>query len=367
MTKKSKAQNNGQKLLPPVQTSKAKGTPPAAVKETSVIKTPFKSGPLHVYSQDPVVTTHHPVLQFTPYAWAKLLFMRDKASDEVGAFGISTPDDLLAVQDIAVIGQKVGSVSMEFEDEAIADFYDAQTQAGRKPAEYARIWIHTHPGSMTNPSSTDFETFNRVFGGSDWAVMFILAQNGATSCELRFHVGPKASLDIPTKINYKASFPASDIEAWEHEYSENVIRKTYTQNKVFSYNHKRSWQYDSYNGDDDDVSVWWDKNIDRPSAPVQTKSADVDDGMVDDVQEDETDYADTISIDECDWCTKDCDPDDLVYCEHCYSPYCPECYKQAEYEKKDVYKCYSCNKQIKNPILGMTELNALYSEIIDAK
>jgi hypothetical protein len=38
------------------------------------------------------------VLRFSPYAWAKLVFMRDFTENEVGAFGISRPDDLLLVK-----------------------------------------------------------------------------------------------------------------------------------------------------------------------------------------------------------------------------------------------------------------------------
>ena len=37
---------------------------------------------------------------------------------------------------------------------------------------------------------TDEETFARVFGRTDWAVMFILARQGQSYARLRFHVGP---------------------------------------------------------------------------------------------------------------------------------------------------------------------------------
>ena len=33
-------------------------------------------------------------LRFSPTAWAKLLYLRDKSPNEVGGFGISAPDDL---------------------------------------------------------------------------------------------------------------------------------------------------------------------------------------------------------------------------------------------------------------------------------
>ena len=56
----------------------------------------------------------------------------------------------------------------------------------------------------------------------DWAVMFILAQEGATYARLCFNVGPRASVEIPTRIDYSAPFEASDQEAWGEEYRENV-------------------------------------------------------------------------------------------------------------------------------------------------
>ena len=54
------------------------------------------------------------------------------------------------------------------------------------------------PDDCPSPSSVDEETFARVFGGCDWAVMFILARGGATYARLRFNTGPgaKAREDI---------------------------------------------------------------------------------------------------------------------------------------------------------------------------
>ena len=41
-----------------------------------------------------------PALRFTPYAWAKLLYLRDRGDSEVGGFGITSRDDLLLVKDV---------------------------------------------------------------------------------------------------------------------------------------------------------------------------------------------------------------------------------------------------------------------------
>ena len=61
-------------------------------------------------------------------------------------------------------------MSVAFEDEAVADFFDQQVDRGLRPAQFARIWVHTHPGGWPEPSLTDEETFQKVFGRTDWAV-----------------------------------------------------------------------------------------------------------------------------------------------------------------------------------------------------
>ena len=42
--------------------------------------------------------SRRPTLRFTPYAWAKLVFLRDLGPAEVGGFGISADDDLLLIE-----------------------------------------------------------------------------------------------------------------------------------------------------------------------------------------------------------------------------------------------------------------------------
>jgi hypothetical protein len=38
-----------------------------------------------------------PVLRFSPTAWTKLVYFRDKSENEVGGFGITRPGDLLCI------------------------------------------------------------------------------------------------------------------------------------------------------------------------------------------------------------------------------------------------------------------------------
>ncbi len=163
-----------------------------------------------------------PVLRFSPTAWAKLEFFRDRGETEIGGFGISAPDDLLLIQEFATVRQKVTCVSVAFDDGAVADFFEAQVDAGRKPEQFGRIWLHSHPGSSPVPSGTDERTFAYVFGRCDWAVMFVLAQEGKSYARLRFNVGPGGAIVIPTAVDFTLPFAASDQAAWAAEYDHNI-------------------------------------------------------------------------------------------------------------------------------------------------
>ena len=161
-------------------------------------------------------------LRFSPTAWAKLLFMRDITDNEVGGFGITEPDDLLFVTEFVTIKQQVTAVSVKFDDEAVGDFFEDQVDLNRKPEQFARLWLHTHPADSPEPSSIDEETFERVFGNCQWAVMFIVAQNNRTYAKLSFNVGPGGQILIPVEIDYSKDFSPSDRCAWDVEYKKNV-------------------------------------------------------------------------------------------------------------------------------------------------
>lgn len=161
-------------------------------------------------------------IRFTPYAWAKLIFLRDVGHTEVGGFGISREDDPLLIEDIALINQVCTTVSVEFDDESVADFFEHQVDEGRRPDQFARVWIHTHPGHSPTPSGTDEETFERCFGSVDWAVMFILSQTGQTYARLQFNVGPGTNRRLAVAIDYQREFDGTAHPQWQSEYAEAV-------------------------------------------------------------------------------------------------------------------------------------------------
>jgi proteasome lid subunit RPN8/RPN11 len=161
-------------------------------------------------------------LRMTPYAWRKLLFLRDLGPTEVGGFGISAPDDLLLVQDITLVRQKCSPVTVKFDDQAVADHFDDYVDLDYAVERFARIWVHTHPGDSASPSCTDEETFARCFGNSDWAIMFILARRGETYARLTLNSGPGGSLLLPVEIDFSRPFQGTEELAWEQEYVTSV-------------------------------------------------------------------------------------------------------------------------------------------------
>jgi hypothetical protein len=186
------------------------------------VKTPVADPPPRKLWLPQSMRPRPPVLRFTPTAWAKLEFFRDRGDTEIGGFAVTAPHDLLLIEEFITVPQATTCVSVAFDDAAVADFFEAQVDAGRKPEQFGRIWLHTHPGDSPTPSGTDEHTFTDVFGRCDWAVMFVLAQGGETYARLRFNVGPGGDILIPAEVDFARSFAGSDHPAWAAEYDRNI-------------------------------------------------------------------------------------------------------------------------------------------------
>lgn len=148
--------------------------------------------------------------------------MRDAGDTEIGGFAVTSAADPLLVEDVCLVRQNCTSVTVEFDDDSVADFFDDQVDAGLKPEQFGRIWVHTHPGTSADPSPTDEETFDRCFGNVEWTVMFILARGGETYARLRFNVGPRASQLMNVEVDYTQPFEASNNFEWQREFDANV-------------------------------------------------------------------------------------------------------------------------------------------------
>jgi proteasome lid subunit RPN8/RPN11 len=163
-------------------------------------------------------------LTFSAMAWLKFQFLCHAGPTEVAAFGLASSDDPLFLEDVLVVRQHATAATVGFEDDAVADLFDGMVDAGIAPDRFARIWLHTHPGASVEPSGTDEETFQRVFGRCDWAVMGILGRTGNTYARLKFNAGPGGSMDLPVHVDWSdwpqvAPWLAQHIEEWEREYT----------------------------------------------------------------------------------------------------------------------------------------------------
>ena len=212
-----------------------------------------------------------PGLRFSPTAWAKLLYLRDVGPTEVGGFGIAPADDLLYIDDVRLVRQACTAISVAFDDQSVADFFDQQVDQGRRFESFARIWVHSHPGNSPEPTTTDNETFDRVFGRNDWAVMFILAHGGRSYARLRFSVGPGGEMEIPITVDYSRPFAASNEAAWREEYTANVrpeeLPSTRDLVPLLSIGATNDL-FEPFGANGDELN-WWDDPFDEPLSPKE--------------------------------------------------------------------------------------------------
>lgn len=167
-------------------------------------------------------------LYFSPYAWAKLCYMRDLGDTEVAGFGIC-PNKPLWVEDFRLVGQEASAAAFEMTQEGLAEFYLEMDAAGLEMHQYSRVMIHTHPGDSVVPSGEDEKNFRENYGRAEWAVMVILGKRNSVSARLHFGVGPGGDLEIPWAITYSSSKGWDDEEKklWDAEYRKCVRTRVY--------------------------------------------------------------------------------------------------------------------------------------------
>ena len=158
-------------------------------------------------------------VRFTQEAWAKYEHLCKRMKTEIGFFGLTPENDPFLIQQIVIPKQEVTAVSVDFDDEGLADHLESCILEGLEPWQCMRWWLHTHPGNSASPSSTDWSTWSKAFGNCDWSGMIILAKGGDTSCHFRKAVNIQqqrvvleAELDI--EIETSTSFEETQ---WEDE------------------------------------------------------------------------------------------------------------------------------------------------------
>jgi len=166
-----------------------------------------------------------PRLRFTPYSWAKILYMRDAGDTEIGGFAILDKEDPLLVIDFHLIKQKCCSVTVELDEEDTIKFAEEMSDLGYEPFQYQNCWIHTHPGNCAKPSMNDEENFEKNFSHPHWAIFVIVAKGGDKYCRVKYNVGPKIDVDIDCVIDYSTEFDAANFEEWQKEYEDKVTKE----------------------------------------------------------------------------------------------------------------------------------------------
>lgn len=194
---------------------KSKPSDKAGAERASVVTTPAWAN-----SKQPDA----PTLLFTPYAWAKLEFMRDAGDTEVGGLLLFDAPYSMRVVDLLMCKQQCSSVTVEFDDIGLALLYDRMFTEEVDARRFVGFWWHTHPGSCAKPSGVDELTFHTKFGSKELAMMFILARGGQTSCRLRSNVGPGLAVECPVRIDYAGAFGGTNHSAWKEEYEGNVSK-----------------------------------------------------------------------------------------------------------------------------------------------
>lgn len=165
---------------------------------------------------------------FSPYAWAKLKFIRDLGDTEVGFFGVGAADNPLFIEDVMMVKQVCSGVTVEFDEDAVNAYVEDMAELGYTMDQCFRVWIHTHPGSSPTPSGVDETTFAKCFGAPAWSVMFIIAKGGDTYCRIKYTAGPGYAMTLPVEVTTDCAFPGVNYDEWIAEYEDCCSREIWT-------------------------------------------------------------------------------------------------------------------------------------------
>jgi len=213
---------------PDAKKDEKKAEKKAEKQEPAIAKPKPKEDPVpkHIREKSPTALT------FTPRAWAKLAYMRDRGTSEVSGFGISHPNDPMLITDFRLVEQINTSTFTEFVDKALANYVeDMAINEKIGPARCFRVWIHTHPNMSPTPSGHDESTFARVNGESSWGVMCVVADTKEYARLIVNNAeGMSVQRELSVRLGLYTPFDAvteDDYKAWEQEYLDKVSVRSY--------------------------------------------------------------------------------------------------------------------------------------------
>jgi len=209
-------------------------------------------------------TTFGDTLKFSPYVFAKLIWMRDRGNTEVAGYGITETEDPLLVTDFKLIKQVCTVASFDFDPEDGAEFMEQMADTGLMPWQYSNLLLHSHPGNSPNPSTTDETNFVKSFSHPHWAIMFIIADGGDIYCRLKANVGPGIVRELKISVDWSVPFLGSDVEKWKEEYEAKVSKKTFRMTGKEGVASKSDTDFTVY-----DDPMWKDEHIDWAAKQIE--------------------------------------------------------------------------------------------------
>lgn len=163
----------------------------------------------------------------SPYAYQKILFMRDIGDSEVSGFAVTDEEQPDLITDFHLIKQQCTVVTTEMDSEGLADYLEDMVENGFQPGNCMRVWIHTHPGSSPSPSGTDEATFKELSSKFAYFVMLIIAEKGAKFGRLAFSQGCGGTAPVEWDVDWTVPGEAVDFDEWTNEYNKLVNIKKF--------------------------------------------------------------------------------------------------------------------------------------------
>lgn len=178
--------------------------------------------------------------RFSPYAYQKVIYMRDKGGTEVSGFCITDPNEKDLITDFQLVKQACTSVTTDMDKEGMSDFLTNMAEQDIAPAECMRVWLHTHPGSSPSPSGTDEKTFSELLANFPYIVMLIIARGGAKFGRIGFTQGCGGYADVDWDVDWEIAGEAVDFEEWDAEYEAFITEEVIGRVSPSGYNYVHS-------------------------------------------------------------------------------------------------------------------------------
>ena len=169
--------------------------------------------------------TTTPKLNFTAETWQQLNYMCKRCTHRDQVFRNHTSGGQAVVTDLWFPQQTCTAATVEFDDEDIAaqiDELQTHTPWMSASASGSTLTLATAP----TPVAQTIQTFSKVLGHFDWAVMAILAKGGKSYARIK-HDAPAGITD--GKIEYKIPMGmySGGYEEWDQILADKVSEQTF--------------------------------------------------------------------------------------------------------------------------------------------